>query len=106
MKMMLDSLAEKTAAIGRVSFSVPSPTPADSTAAAVSQGIYFSIRGLVREIAENYAAQLGQWPEIIATGGDANQLFDEWELIHAIAPDLGLYGIALAYAEHHIKHET
>ena len=27
-------------------------------------------------------------------------------LIHAVAPDLTLYGIALAYANHHIKHGT
>jgi type III pantothenate kinase len=105
-KMMLDSLAEKTAGIGRVEFAVPAGSPGDSTQTAISQGIYFAIRGLVREVAENFAEQLGQWPEIIATGGDAKQLFEGWELIHAIAPDLGLYGIALAYAEHHIKHDT
>ena len=104
--MMLDALAEKTAGIGRVSFSPPSGAIGDSTSAAVSQGVFNSIRGLVREIAENYASQLGQWPEIIATGGDAKQLFEGWELIHAIAPDLGLYGIALAFAEHHIRHGT
>jgi type III pantothenate kinase len=104
--LMLDALAEKTAGIGRVSFSPPAGAIGDSTSAAVSQGVYHAIRGLVREVAEAYAEQLGQWPEIIATGGDAKQLFEGWELIHAVAPDLGLYGIALAYAEHHIKHGT
>jgi len=104
--LMLDSLAEKTAGIGRVSFSPPTGAIGDSTSSAVSQGVYHSIRGLVREVAEAYAEQLGQWPEIIATGGDADRLFKDWELIHAISPDLGLYGIALAYAEHHIKHGT
>jgi type III pantothenate kinase len=102
--LMLDSLAEKTAGIGRVSFSPPAGAIGDSTSSAVSQGIYHAIRGLVREVAEAYAEHLGQWPEIIATGGDADQLFKGWELIHAVAPDLGLYGIALAYTEHHIKH--
>jgi type III pantothenate kinase len=104
--LMLDSLAEKTAGIGRVSFSLPAGAVGDSTSSAVSQGIYHAIRGLVREVAESYAEHLGQWPEIIATGGDADQLFKGWELIHAVAPDLGLYGIALAYTEHHIKHGT
>lgn len=104
--LMLQALAEKTAAIGTVEIALPPKAVGDSTAAAVSSGIFFSIRGLVREIAENFAEQLGQWPEIIATGGDAQRLFDGWELIHAVAPDLGLYGIALAYANHHIKHDT
>jgi type III pantothenate kinase len=106
LSMMLDALSQRTAGVGRVSFSPPSGAVGDSTSAAVSQGVYYSIRGLVREIAENYATQLGQWPEIIATGGDAHQLFDGWELIHAISPDLGLYGIALAYTNHHIRHES
>lgn len=102
--MMLQALAEKTAGIGKISFVPPTGAIGDSTSSAVCQGVYDSIRGLVREVAENYAAHLGQWPEIIATGGDAKQLFDGWELIHAVAPDLGLYGIALAYTEHHIRH--
>jgi type III pantothenate kinase len=106
MSMMLDALAEKTAGVGRVTFAVPTGPIGDSTSAAVSHGVYYAIRGLVREMAENYATQVGQWPEIIATGGDAAQLFEGWELIHAISPDLGLYGIALAYADHHIRHET
>jgi len=107
LSMMLDALGRRTAGIGRVSFLPPtSGAVGDSTSAAVSQGVYSAIRGLVREVAENYATQLGQWPEIIATGGDAHQLFDGWELIHAISPDLGLYGIALAYTNHHIRHDS
>jgi len=105
LSMMLDALSQRTAGVGRVSFAVPGDLAGDSTAAAVSLGAYFAIRGLVKETAESYATQLGQWPEIIATGGDARQLFDGWELIHAISPDLGLYGIALAYTNHHIRHE-
>ena len=57
-------------------------------------------------LVENYATELGSWPELIATGGDAATLFTNWELVHAISPDLTLYGIALAYAEHHIKNDS
>ncbi|MGD0541350.1 MAG: hypothetical protein ABSB33_07525, partial [Tepidisphaeraceae bacterium] len=78
----------------------------DSTSAAISLGVFHAVRGLVKEAVENYALQLGSWPEIIATGGDARQLFEGWELIHAIAPDLTLYGIALAYTDHHIRHDA
>ena len=48
--------------------------------------------------------ELGRWPEVIATGGDAQKLFADWEIVQAISPDLTLYGIALAYANHQIKH--
>jgi type III pantothenate kinase len=105
--MMLDVLHEKTAKVPRVSFAVPGEVGfGDSTAAAVSLGVFHAIRGLVKETVESFATQLGSWPEIIATGGNAKQLFEGWELIHAISPDLTLYGIALAYTDHHIRHDN
>jgi pantothenate kinase type III len=69
-------------------------------------GVRGAARGLAHELIDRYAEFYGGYPQIIATGGDAPVLFEGWELIHAIAPDLTLYGIALAYANHHIKHGT
>ncbi len=102
--MMLAVLHERTAKLPLVDFAAPVGVIGDSTEQAIRHGVFHGIRGLVKEVAENYAMELGNWPEIIATGGDAHTLFDGWELIHAIAPDLTLYGIALAYVNHHIKH--
>jgi type III pantothenate kinase len=104
--MMLDALHERTAQLPRVEMARPAEGFGRSTEEAIRQGVYHGIRGMVKELVENYATALGAWPEIIATGGDAKMLFEGWELIHAISPDLVLYGIALAYAEHHIKHGT
>jgi type III pantothenate kinase len=104
--MMLDALHEKTALLPRIEFDVPTGTFGKTTRDAILEGVWHGARGMVKELAEQYAVELGQWPEIIATGGDAQKLFGGWELIHAIAPDLTLYGIALAYANHHIKHGT
>ncbi len=101
---MLKSLAEHTAKLPLVSLAVPEHAVGKTTEDAIRNGVYHGIRGMVKEIVENYATELGNWPEIIATGGDAQLLFDGWDLIHAISPDLTLYGIALAYAEHHIRH--
>jgi type III pantothenate kinase len=105
-RAMLAALHEKTARLPAIQFDLPRAGVGASTAEAMRQGVYHSIRGLVREVVENFATELGRWPEIIATGGDAETLFAGWELIHAVSPDLTLYGIALAYAEHHIRHET
>lgn len=104
--MMLDALHEKTAKLPRVTFEAPKGVFGRSTEEAIRQGIYHGVRGMVKELVENYATELGQWPEIIATGGDAKALFEGWELVHAISLDLSLYGVALAYANHHIKHGT
>ena len=105
-KMMLDALHEKTAKLPSVDLSTPHGAFGRDTEQAMLQGVYHGIRGMVKELVENYATALGQWPELIATGGDAHKLFEGWELVHAVAPDLTLYGIALAYVNHHIKHGT
>lgn len=104
--MMLAALHEHTAQLPQVTFAVPAEGVGRSTEQAMLQGAYHGIRGMVKELVETYATELGHWPDLIATGGDAEKLFKDWELVHAISPDLTLYGIALAYAEHHIKHGT
>ena len=104
--MQLDALHERTAKLPRVELAAPSGPVGTSTTSAIQHGVYHGIRGMVKELVENYATDLGTWPDVIATGGDAKALFGDWELIHAISPDLTLYGIALAYANHHIKHGT
>ena len=102
--MQLAALHERTAKLPHVTLDVPKGVFGRSTAEAIRHGVYHGIRGTVKELLENYATELGFWPEAIATGGDAARLFEGWELVHAISPDLTLYGIALSYANHHIKY--
>jgi hypothetical protein len=51
---------------------------------------------MVRHLAELYAERYGAYPQIIATGGDAETLFKGDELIDNIVPELTLLGIAVA----------
>jgi type III pantothenate kinase len=102
-EMQLDVLHERTAKLPRVKFEQPKGAIGQSTEQAILHGVYHGIRGTVKELTEQYAMQLGTWPDIICTGGDAVALFEGWELIHAISPDLTLYGIALAFTNHHLK---
>lgn len=104
--LMLKSLHEHTAALPSIELAFPTESIGTSTEQAMLSGVVHGIRGMVKEIVEQYALTLGNWPEIICTGGDAKLLFEGWELVHAIAPDLTLYGIALAYTEHHIHDEN
>jgi type III pantothenate kinase len=106
--MMLDALNKNTAKlprIPRVQFQAPTDAFGKNTEQAILQGVYHGIRGMVKELVENYATALGNWPDLIATGGDAQTLFQGWELVHAVSPDLTLYGVALAYTNHQIKNE-
>jgi type III pantothenate kinase len=101
--MMLAALHEKTAKLPPVELTPLAPGIGKDTREAILQGVYTGIRGMVKELVESYATELGHWPDLIATGGDAEKLFAGWELVHAIAPDLTLYGIALAYTNHQIN---
>lgn len=106
-RMQLDALHEKTASLPRVEpFEPPHEPFGTNTREAILAGVYHGVRGMVKELVESYATELGNWPDLVATGGDAETLFKGWELVHAIAPDLTLYGIALAYANHHTKHDA
>lgn len=105
-RLMLESMHEHTAKLPRVVLARPTGPIGRTTEQAMLVGVVHGIRGMVREVIEQYAEVLGRWPELIATGGDAELLFGDWELTHAVSPDLVLYGIALAYTEHQIKHES
>jgi type III pantothenate kinase len=104
--LMLDALHSRIPRLPRVELATPKGAVGRDTRSAINLGVYQSLRGLVKEVTESYATELGRWPEIIATGGDAAVLFEGWELIHAVAPDLTLYGIALAFTNHHLRHGT
>jgi type III pantothenate kinase len=102
--LQLEALHSRTAKLPMVAPAAPESAFGRNTADAIRNGVFHGVRGMVKELVETYATELGNWPEIIATGGDAHLLFDNWELIHAVSPDLTLYGIALAYVNHQVKH--
>jgi len=95
-RMMLQALDEKTAQLPEVAFKPPREPIGHNTAEAMLAGVYHGIRGAVRELAEKYAEEYGAYPRIIATGGDAETLFDGYELVEAIVPELTLQGLAVA----------
>ncbi|MFG0276051.1 MAG: type III pantothenate kinase [Phycisphaerales bacterium] len=95
--MMLRALREQTAQLPEVPFERPDPeTFGKSTREAMLNGVFFGIRGAVRALAERYAERYGAYPRIIATGGDAETLFEGDEFIEQIVPDLVLQGVALS----------
>jgi len=103
--VLLEALHDKTAKLPRLTFERPSESIGRDTKQAILNGVYHGARGMVKEVIENYATELGHWPDLICTGGDARLLFEGWELVHAISPDLTLYGIALAYTKAIVEEE-
>lgn len=98
--MMLHALHERTAALPLFEFKVPPDTVGRNTQDAIMQGIYFGVRGMVRETITQYTKYLGATPVVLATGGDSETLFADFDGVNQIVPDLTLQGIAFTYKKH------
>jgi type III pantothenate kinase len=103
--MQLKALHEHTAALPELTFRAPDPEPfGRNTTQAMLQGVYHGIRGMVQRLVEQYAESYGAFPLVVATGGDAQALFGNHELVDRIVPELTLLGIAAA-ARHALSDE-
>jgi type III pantothenate kinase len=95
--MQLTSMHDGTSALPEVAFEAPLHEAfGKNTAQAMLQGVFHGIQGMVRQLCEQYAMRYGAYPHIIATGGDAETLFKEDDLVEQIVPDLQMQGIAVS----------
>ena len=95
-----------TAALPELAFHAPDNEAfGRNTAQAMYHGVFHGIRGMVQRLVEQYAEAYGAFPVVIATGGDAQTLFEGEALIDRIVPDLTLMGIEVA-AKHALADEA
>jgi type III pantothenate kinase len=97
-RMQLEALHARTAQLPAIELARPAEGEAfgRNTREAMLHGIVDGIRGLVWRLVERYAEAYGAFPMVVATGGDAELLFGDDELVNRIVPDLTLRGIAAA----------
>lgn len=91
------SLAEHTAALTEIDIHVPEKVLGDDTESAIRSGVVYAAVGALREITERYAETLNKWPMLVASGGDAELIAGQSDIIDRVVPDLCLRGLALAY---------
>ena len=94
------TLHENTDQLPEVEVIEPAGVFGKDTRQAIVGGLVYGARGALRELTEAYATELGHWPPVILTGGDARLVGGDpnsSELVQAIVPDLVLRGVAAAY---------
>jgi len=94
-QLMLDSLKKRTGLLPETEFEAPKEAIGHNTVEAMRSGVFYAVRGMVQQLAEQYAEQAGAFPLVVATGGDANVLFRDWELVDRVVPELTLQGLAV-----------
>ncbi len=94
------ALHDNTAQLPKVQAESPTWAFGRNTQQSIIGGLVYGARGTLRQLTEDYAAELGSWPLVILTGGDASlvcPVTGDSELVQAVVEDLVLLGIASAY---------
>ena len=95
--MQLKAMHDGTNALPEITFEKPLQEAfGKNTAQAMLQGVYHGIKGMVRQLTEQYASRYGAYPMVVATGGDAMLLFEHDEFIEHIELNLLFKGIAVS----------
>ena len=98
--MSARALADQTAELPEVEPGEPEGVFGRDTGQAILAGLVRGARGALREFVEAYATELGRWPMVILTGGDARLVCGDINadgIVQAIVDDLGVRGVAMAY---------
>jgi type III pantothenate kinase len=94
------ALHEHTAQLPLVEVGCPEETLGKDTVSAIRNGIYAMMVGALREIAERYATDIGKWPPLVITGGNAADIARGADFVDKVMPDLCLDGLVIAYKQH------
>ncbi|MFQ5861595.1 MAG: type III pantothenate kinase [Candidatus Brocadiales bacterium] len=97
LESLKEALHTRTAFLPKVSVQRPQHVLGKDTEKAVRTGLYWGGVGVIEKITKKLIEELGNKPSVLATGGDAELLANEIQLIDRVVPHLTLEGILTAY---------
>ncbi len=92
-----EALFQRAAKLYHVELSRPKSAIGRNTATAIQSGILFGYVGLIEGIAARIKAELGEDAKVIGTGGYAELIARESQVIDVLNPDLTLLGLRMIY---------
>jgi type III pantothenate kinase len=98
-----EALFTRTAALPRVELTHPKRAVGKNTVAAMQSGIVFGYAGLIEGIVARIQQEMGGKAKVVATGGYAELLARETQVIEVVNPDLTLVGLRLIYEMNEVK---
>jgi type III pantothenate kinase len=97
LKTMAEALHLKTSKLPEVEIARPKSIIGDTTYSSIQSGIFYGYVGLVDGIILRMTAELGEKPQIIATGGFADTIADECKQIQITDENLLLEGLQIIH---------
>ncbi len=91
------ALFERTAKLPRVELTQPPSVIGRNTPHAIQSGLVFGYAGLVEGMVARFKAELGPETRIVATGGLAEIMAGETDVIDVVDPWLTLHGLRVIY---------
>jgi type III pantothenate kinase len=95
MNTLSEALFIKTSKLPRVEIRKPETVIGNSTVASIQSGIFYGYIGLTEGIIKRMSDELGEKPNVIATGGFAKLIAENCDLIEIIDENLILEGLRL-----------
>lgn len=92
-----EALYQRAAKLYRVELTRPKSAIGRNTVAAIQSGIVFGFVGLVEGIVARFKEELGPGTKVIGTGGYAELIARETDVIETVDQDLTLHGLRLIY---------
>ncbi|MGQ9532744.1 MAG: type III pantothenate kinase [Desulfotomaculales bacterium] len=92
-----EALFARTAKLPRVEVVRPPAVIGKNTVHSMQAGILYGFVGLVKEIVQRMKQELGGTPKVLATGGLAELIAGETDIIDRVDPQLTLTGLRLIY---------
>ncbi len=92
-----EALFSRAAKLYRVELSRPSSAIGKNTVTAIQSGILFGYVGLIEGIVARMKEELGDDAKVIGTGGYADMICRETDVIDSVDPDLTLQGLRIIY---------
>lgn len=92
-----EALFLRTAKLPRIELIKPRNAIGQNTVSSMQSGLYYGYIGLIEAMIKRFKSEMNAAPRVIATGGIAELIAGDTELIDAINPYLTLEGLRIIY---------
>lgn len=93
----IDALVERTAKLPQIALEAPERVLGTDTVSALQSGIVYGFVGQTESLVRRFREELGVQARVIATGGMADVVARNSEIVHDVNPHLSLLGLRRYY---------